>query len=70
MPANLIPILSHQQTKTVKYTHLRERDMGKVEGMYLKDACEKYGPGFRNLGKRKMHYKLKKNGMKLSSIMF
>ena len=49
--------------------------MGKVEGMYLKDALEKYGPGFRNLGKRKMHYAsvLKKNGMKLSSkitIMF
>ncbi|KAL1574998.1 hypothetical protein MG5_00041 [Candida albicans P57072] len=49
----LIPILSHQQTKTVKYTpNLRERDMGKVEGMYLKDALEKYGPGFRNLGEK------------------
>ena len=49
----LLPILSHQQTKTVKYTaNLRERDMGKVEGMYLKDALEKYGPGFRNLGEK------------------
>ncbi|CDK28612.1 unnamed protein product [Kuraishia capsulata CBS 1993] len=30
--------------------NLRERAMGEVEGMYLKDALEKYGPAFRSLG--------------------
>lgn len=46
-------ILEHQEKDTVRYTaNLRERDMGKVQGMYLKDALETYGPGFRNLGEK------------------
>lgn len=46
-------ILEHQENDTVRYTsNLRERDMGKVQGMYLKDALETYGPGFRNLGEK------------------
>ncbi|EMG45981.1 hypothetical protein SBY92_005492 [Candida maltosa Xu316] len=47
------PILAQQKQNDVKYTaNLRERAMGKVEGMYLKDALEIYGPGFRNLGEK------------------
>ena len=34
--------------------NLRERAMGEVEGMYLKDALEKYGVGFRNLGEKRV----------------
>ncbi|MCP8719846.1 MAG: histidine phosphatase family protein [Asgard group archaeon] len=49
----LQPIMAHQEKDNVKYTaNLRERDMGKVQGMYLKDALETYGPGFRNLGEK------------------
>ncbi|RCK60384.1 hypothetical protein Cantr_08742 [Candida viswanathii] len=49
----LQPIMAHQKTDTVRYTsNLRERDMGKVQGMYLKDALETYGPEFRNLGEK------------------
>lgn len=34
-------------------SNLREREMGKVQGMYLKDALLQYGENFRNLGETK-----------------
>ncbi|CAK9438713.1 uncharacterized protein LODBEIA_P29370 [Lodderomyces beijingensis] len=46
-------ITQHQKSPSVKVTpNLRERDMGKVQGMYLKDALEQYGPQFRNYGEK------------------
>ncbi|CUM63349.1 uncharacterized protein PRCAT00000922001 [Priceomyces carsonii] len=48
-------IVQHHPNAAVKVTpNLREREMGKVQGMYLKDALEKYGENFRNLGELKL----------------
>ncbi|CAG90412.2 DEHA2G09130p [Debaryomyces hansenii CBS767] len=47
-------ILEHHQNIEVRYTqNLREREMGAVQGMYLKDALAKYGENFRNMGESK-----------------
>lgn len=44
-------IVVHHPGIEVKTTpNLREREMGVVQGMYLKDALEKYGENFRNMG--------------------
>ncbi|KAI3405377.2 hypothetical protein KGF56_001824 [Candida oxycetoniae] len=44
-------ITKHHTSPSIKITrNLRERNMGKVQGMYLKDAQAQYGPGFRNFG--------------------
>lgn len=44
-------IVKFQEDIPVRTTSkLREREMGVVQGMYLKDALEKYGEDFRNLG--------------------
>ncbi|ODV93397.1 hypothetical protein PACTADRAFT_46804 [Pachysolen tannophilus NRRL Y-2460] len=40
----------HPLLKLNKTYNLRERSMGPVEGMYLKDAIEKYGTDYKNLG--------------------
>ncbi|KAI5953579.1 hypothetical protein KGF54_002951 [Candida jiufengensis] len=38
---------------SIRYTsNLREREMGPVQNMLLKDALEKYGPNFRNFGEK------------------
>ncbi|OBA22267.1 phosphoglycerate mutase-like protein [Metschnikowia bicuspidata var. bicuspidata NRRL YB-4993] len=47
------PILSYQHTATYSETpKLRERDMGKVQGMPLIDALQTYGENFRSLGEQ------------------
>ncbi|GEQ66841.1 hypothetical protein JCM33374_g504 [Metschnikowia sp. JCM 33374] len=47
------PILKHQAHAVYSETEkLREREMGKVQGMALKDALDVYGEGFRNLGEK------------------
>ncbi|CAI5757777.1 unnamed protein product [Candida verbasci] len=52
----LEPVLEIQP-KDVKYTsNLRERNMGKVQGMYLKDALATYGENFRNLGETEIEF--------------
>lgn len=46
------PFLSHHDVEPRITSNLRERDMGEVQGMYLKDAREKYGDKFRNMGEQ------------------
>lgn len=46
------PFLSHHEVEPKITSNLRERDMGEVQGMYLKDAREKYGDNFRNMGEQ------------------
>ncbi|EDK43299.1 conserved hypothetical protein [Lodderomyces elongisporus NRRL YB-4239] len=41
-------VSSHPKVKITP--NLRERNMGIVQGMYLKDALAQYGPNFRNYG--------------------
>ncbi|KAG2731891.1 hypothetical protein G9P44_005478 [Scheffersomyces stipitis] len=43
------------EQKSLRFTsNLREREMGVVQGMYLKDALAKYGENFRNMGETKV----------------
>lgn len=47
------PILRHQNIEHVTTTpNLRERNMGKAQGMRLQDAVAQYGLDFRNLGEK------------------
>lgn len=47
------PILKYQKDPIYSQTSkLRERDMGKVQGMPLKEVLETYGESFRNLGEQ------------------
>lgn len=47
-------ILKHHAKLTMETTsNLRERNMGVVQGMYLKDALAQYGADFKNLGETK-----------------
>lgn len=47
------PILSYHPDVPLKLTeNLRERNMGVVQGMLLKDAIAQYGEDFRNLGEK------------------
>lgn len=47
-------ILEHQNDPIYSETpRLRERDMGKVQGMPLQQALEEYGEDFRNFGEKK-----------------
>ncbi|KAM9936307.1 hypothetical protein OXX80_004138 [Metschnikowia pulcherrima] len=47
------PILKFQKTTSYSETpKLRERDMGKVQGMALAEALSTYGESFRNLGEK------------------
>ncbi|EGV66279.1 phosphatase, carbohydrate metabolism [Yamadazyma tenuis] len=44
-------IIKYQDLDDFRTTYnLREREMGKVQGMYIKDALAQYGDGFRNMG--------------------
>ncbi|CUM49844.1 uncharacterized protein AC631_04987 [Debaryomyces fabryi] len=43
----------HGDIEVRKSSNLREREMGIVQGMYLKDALAKYGENFRNMGESK-----------------
>lgn len=46
------PFLPHHELEPKITSNLRERDMGEVQGMFLKDAREKYGDNFRNMGEQ------------------
>lgn len=47
-------ILDYQKSPAYAVTSLlRERDMGKVQGMPLQEALEQYGVDFRNFGEKK-----------------
>lgn len=47
-------ILDHQERPSYTVTaSLRERDMGKVQGMPLQEALQQYGVDFRNFGEKK-----------------
>lgn len=43
------PFLEHRKLTPKVTANLRERDMGKVQGMYLHDARAKYGDDFRSI---------------------
>lgn len=47
-------ILKYHDLSLNSSSNLREREMGKVQGMYLKDALLQYGDNFRNLGETKV----------------
>ena len=53
----LAEIRKKQSSFEVRYTaNFREREMGPVQGMYLKDALVQYGENFRDLGEGKTKF--------------